>query len=139
MVELNDIIIKYIDSIYEVKGGITVHSNGAEVYYNEMYEHITNVFNLDTFIASGYLYEYFSDTELDYEIFVCKTRPLDSFSYVWAPYIPIQISHSPTVEETIAWLSAMTISSRYSRRFIGGVDAATLGGDMTVCTNIGAL
>jgi len=136
MVELNDIIIKYIDSIYEVKGGITVHSNGAEVYYNEMYEHITNVFNLDTFIASGYLYEYFSYTELDYEIFVCKTRPLDPSDYIWAPYIPLQ---DIAIIEDNSELSPMTISSRYSRRIMGGIDPAEIGGDMTVYTNISAL
>lgn len=76
MVELNDMIIKYIDSVYEVKGDIIVHSFGTRVYFDEIHKHITATFNLDEFVAIGYMITCFSDTELDYDMFVLHKRPL---------------------------------------------------------------
>jgi len=87
MVEMNDMIIKYIDSVYEVKGGIIVHSFGTRVYFNEIHKHITDTFNLDEFVAIGYLISCFSDTELDYDMFVCEERPLTMLDLLNMDYV----------------------------------------------------
>ena len=96
---MGELIIEYILHRLSLKGSMVVCFDGRKMYHEDVISHITRAFNIDWFMANGYLAfcVFELDDDFSYGHWTLLTKPPEpsrfmDAGYVYAPYIPIMIA-----------------------------------------------
>ena len=105
--------------------------DGKDIYHEDIINHLSRVFNLDGFMANGYLSTcvFEIDGDFSYSHWSLQTKPPEpsrfmDAGYVYAPYIPIMRTE-PIVE------GDFNPRHRFRDTYYAGIDPA-MGDDATV-------
>lgn len=129
---MDELIIDYIFDLCQVKGGVTIFFDGRKVYYDVLKKHLGDLFDLSEWEVDGYMITCFHDMDrdFDYSHFMNCLKPtpitLPSGHLFYMDFVYAGDRENRAID----W-EAIQRNQR-NHRYYGGIDPATLDGDITV-------